>query len=80
MAYYAIDPWDEQRADLRNAMSLAVAVNTNRDPQKEPAQISDFMPYANPIAPKPKKEKTEADDKLSTMRAWFAPLIKKRKD
>ena len=46
MAYYALDPFGEERADLRAAMVMALLANINRDPErrKEPYTPEEFMP------------------------------------
>lgn len=43
---YALDPWGEDRADLRMGILAATLVNINRDPRKgKPARPVEFMPY-----------------------------------
>lgn len=46
MAYYELDPFGEERADLRNAMAMALTANVNRDAKKQrkPFSATDFMP------------------------------------
>lgn len=46
-AIWAIDPWDEQRADLRAGITASVIANVNRDPKRRRAPFNavDFMPY-----------------------------------
>lgn len=46
MAYYTLDPFGEERADLRAAMICALLANINRDPEKkrEPYTAEEFMP------------------------------------
>jgi len=45
---FALDPWDESRADLRTAIVAATLANINRDPKKgKPFRPVDFMPYAD---------------------------------
>ena len=34
MAFYQIDPWGEQRADMRSAQLVSMLANINRDPKK----------------------------------------------
>lgn len=48
-ALWLVNPWGEQRADLRAAIGTAVLANVNRDPAKqaEPFKARDFMPYAD---------------------------------
>lgn len=64
-AYYALDPWDEQRADLRAGTIAAVIANTNSKKKFKP---SDFMPKYEPA-----KKQTPADLKAMAMR-WHAVL------
>ena len=46
MAYYAIEPFGEERADLRMAILASLIANVNRDPAKrrEPFTPAEFMP------------------------------------
>lgn len=45
-AYYALEPWGEERADLRNGLLCALTANINRDPKKGKAfGPADFMPF-----------------------------------
>lgn len=53
MAFYELDPWGDQRADLRMAEMLALTVNMNLRKGKKPATIQDFMHYAEKPDPKP---------------------------
>jgi hypothetical protein len=43
-AYYELEPWDEMRGDLRNAMLMALLANINRKKGAQPFRPSDFMP------------------------------------
>lgn len=54
-AFYQLDPWGEQRADLRNAMSMRQVAAINRDPkrQPQPPKVEDFMPYLRKPEPEP---------------------------
>lgn len=46
MAYYRINPWGEDRADLRSGVVASTIANVNRDPNKgRPFSPRDFMPY-----------------------------------
>lgn len=51
--YYRHHPWGEERADLRNAMSMAQTANMHRDPkrQTQPFEVNDFMPFAQKPEP-----------------------------
>lgn len=46
-ALWAVDPWDEQRADLRAGVVASVLANVNRDSKRRgtPFRPVDFMPY-----------------------------------
>ena len=46
MAYARLEPFGEERADLRMAILAALIANVNRDPKKKssPYEVSDFMP------------------------------------
>jgi len=50
MAYSAVEPWGEERADLRMGILASVIANTQRDPKKrrEPWRPEDFMPKFDP--------------------------------
>lgn len=51
MAFYAIDPWGDQRADMRIAKLQALYVNSHLPRGKEPVKLIDFMLYAEKPAP-----------------------------
>lgn len=51
LAFYRSDPFDEQRSDLRLAITTAAFVNTQRAQGTQAALPADFMPYAD----KPRK-------------------------
>lgn len=46
MAYYRIEPWGEERDDLRAGIVASTVANTARDPRKRPRPFRprDFMP------------------------------------
>ncbi len=45
MAYYSLEPFGEERADLRIAILDSLIANANRDPKKGKAlKPADFMP------------------------------------
>lgn len=68
-AYYRLDPWGEQRADLRNAMSMRQVAAIHRDPKRSPRppSVEDFMPYMR----KPKPRDLTADEFRDKWRATF---------
>lgn len=56
MAYAALEPFGEARADLRMGILASVIANTQRDPKKkrEPWRPEDFMPrFAVDLTPTP---------------------------
>lgn len=46
MAYAGLEPWGEERADLRMAIIASTIANANRDPKKrrKPFKPEDFLP------------------------------------
>jgi Protein of unknown function (DUF4035) len=62
--FFALEPWGEERADLRAGIITSTLANIHRDPatRREPFQPSDFMPrYDAPerAAPKPVSSETQ---------------------
>lgn len=46
LAYFQLEPWGEDRADLRTGIVASTVANANRSPkQKRPYQPDDFMPH-----------------------------------
>lgn len=45
MAYASIEPFGEERADLRIAINTCVLANINRGKKTPPYKPEDFMPY-----------------------------------
>lgn len=47
-ALWTINPWGEDRADLRSGVIASVIANVNRDQKRRPSPFmpKDFMPYA----------------------------------
>lgn len=45
MAYYRIEPFGEERADVRAGLICSTVANAIARP-KDPFKVSDFMPYA----------------------------------
>lgn len=44
MAYYKIEPFGEERADLRAGIIASVIANANRDSKRKAFEPKDFMP------------------------------------
>ena len=45
LAYYSVDPFGDQRADLRAGIVSAVVANRWRGKNEQPLEPSDFMPF-----------------------------------
>lgn len=43
MAYFRMEPWGEDRADLRMAQGWSLIANINRKKDAEPFTVADFM-------------------------------------
>lgn len=59
--YYQLEPFGEERADLRAGIVASTIANVNRDTKRrsKPFAPSDFMPdFDNSRAPKPMMEKS----------------------
>ena len=70
--YYRNQPWGEERADIRNAMSMAQTANMHRDPKRhpQPFELSDFMPFS-------KKPEKETEGEPAGLRQMFKSFVKK---
>jgi len=55
--YYAVEPWGEERGDLRSGIIASLIANTNRDPKRQPKPFEpvDFMPYYEKPQPSPEQ-------------------------
>ncbi|SMP71972.1 phage tail assembly protein T [Noviherbaspirillum suwonense] len=47
MAYYSLEPFGEQIADIRHGIAVSTLANINRDAKqrREPYEVSDFVPW-----------------------------------
>lgn len=68
MQYAEIDPFGEERADVRNAMLLQFLSSAFGSKQK--TKLSDFMPQFNRVDEKP-KPKTTPQQQESLLRKYF---------
>lgn len=48
MAYSRLEPWGEDRDDLRMAIVASTIANTNRGKNQKPYKPADFMPSFEP--------------------------------
>lgn len=55
--YYGLEPWGEERSDLRSGIVASVIANTSRDPKRQPKPFEpvDFMPYYEKPQPSPEQ-------------------------
>jgi len=71
MAYAELEPFGEERADLRMAILASLIANVNRDPKKKssPYEVSDFMPKFE------KKEPISKEDAIAAIDAMMMALV-----
>lgn len=65
MAYYTLEPWGEERADIRQALTTTAIVNFAEAHSKRPKwrKPEDFMPFRDP---EPKRdEPLTADEAMA---------------
>jgi hypothetical protein len=53
MAFYSLDPWGDQRADLRHGISCALFASAHTEKGKPSPKPCDFMPFAEKEEAKP---------------------------
>lgn len=59
MAFSQVEPFGEERADLRNAIIACIIANVNRGKDQKPFEVSDFM-----LKFDPPKQQTEDEMKM----------------
>ena len=50
MAYSRLEPWGEQRADLRAGIVASTMANVNRGKSRKPYKPHEFMPDFEPVS------------------------------
>ncbi len=50
MAYSRLEPWGEERGDLRMGIVASTIANVNRPKGKKPFKPQDFMPSFEPVS------------------------------
>ncbi len=50
MAYSRLEPWGEERDDLRMGIIASTIANVNREKGKKPYKPTDFMPAFEPVS------------------------------
>jgi hypothetical protein len=78
MAYYSLDPWGPERADLNHAITSAMVANTARDSRKsQPVSPGDLMPK---YGQSPEGEGMPSPEKMKAqLLGTFGHMIKPRK-
>jgi len=73
MAYYSLEPWGEERADLRAGIIASTIANRHRDPkrEKEAYKPQDFMPLL--------QRPSAADTLTASIKQGFAKFKKQVK-
>ena len=61
MAYYSLEPWGPERADLNAGIIASTIANVNRNPKKSaPLTAAQFMPKYGAPEPEPEDEDEDA--------------------
>jgi hypothetical protein len=50
MAYSRLEPWGEERDDLRMGIVASTVANVNRSKDRKPYKPTDFMPSFEPVS------------------------------
>lgn len=66
LALFRVDPWGEQRADLRAGIIAATIANVNRGKNTQAFKPNKFMPYI----PKRDKRRDVADRLKKALTPW----------
>ena len=80
MAYYEIEPWGEERADLRQAMTTSAITNMHQAQTKKPhwTKPEDFMPFTAREQEQPKAPTAATPESL--LAKFNALTSKQQKD
>ena len=70
--YEAIEPFGEQRADLRSGIIAATIANVNRGKGQKAFSATDFMPYLEKVNDQSAEDATRAN--LQALQARFKGL------
>ena len=57
-AFFRLEPWGDERADLRTAQLCCIVANALSGPGDRALELIDFMPYSDP-GPKEQPVKTQ---------------------
>lgn len=76
MAFYTIDPFGDQRADMRSAIISSTLANCHRDKDRKAFQYTDFMPFPD----EPYEELNEAQQVKQMILGLGVDIIEKKRD
>ena len=73
LAYNRLEPWGQERADLRAAIIAATVANCNRGSDTRPFAAKDFMPdFSRPEGPDDADLEARVRGRLMTIKAMLA--------
>ena len=81
-AFYYLQPFGDERADLRNALTSCIIANAFRKKGSRSFKPKDFMPFAGPSAPQTADEQKQQLQLIAAQMQGFAKQqeqIKQRK-
>lgn len=70
-AYYSIEPFGEERDDLRAGIVASVIANVNRGKSSKVYEPQDFMPFS--------KKKTSVRDEVMALKSFLLTKTKRNK-
>ena len=65
MAYSRLEPWGEERDDLRMGIVASTVANVNRAKDRKPYKPQDFMPSFEPVS---------EEEQVAALRAFSSDL------
>lgn len=72
-AYYQLEPWGEERADLRAALIAQTVANRHRDPkQEQPYRLQDFLLTFEAQAKPPQRQRQSPQEMRAVLDAFVA--------
>ena len=69
IAYYNVEPWGEERADVRSGVVASTVANIHRKKNTKPFKPIDFMPYLSE-----EREEMEQKEKQNQLLAMLKGL------
>ena len=72
VAFYSLEPWGDERADLRQAITSATLANIHRGKGQRAYKPEDFMPLQEPGPKQTPEEMTAALRQIVAGKHWTA--------